>query len=260
MKAILLAAGRGSRMRQLTDARPKCLVELHGRPLLEWQLEALRCAGISDIAIVTGYKRELLAQRGLVEFHNPRWAQTNMLSSLACAEDWLLSGPCVVSYTGIFYQSQAIRDLMASPAPLAITYDPYWRQLWERRFEDPLMDAETFRIDAAGNLSEIGQRPSVIEAIQGQYMGLLRFTPEGWSEVQRIRAALADAQRDGMHMTAALQRIVEASRLQIATIAYHGSWGEIDTEHDLLALADIARSFVAAVEDERGKTCQQQAR
>ena len=59
MKAIILAAGRGSRMGNLTDESPKCLVELRARPLLEWQLMAIREAGIDDIAIVNGYKREL---------------------------------------------------------------------------------------------------------------------------------------------------------------------------------------------------------
>ena len=104
MRAIILAAGRGSRMKSLTDERPKCLVELRGKPLLEWQLWALRDAGINEIAIVTGYKRELLAERGLVEFFNPRWAETNMVSSLACAEAWLVADTCIVSYADIFYE------------------------------------------------------------------------------------------------------------------------------------------------------------
>lgn len=240
MKAILLAAGRGSRMKQLTDAKPKCLLELHGKSLLDWQLESLIAAGIEEIAIVTGYKRELLAQSGLVEFHNPRWAQTNMVSSLACAENWLQTGPCLVSYTDIFYQPKAVLELMGSHAPLAITYDPNWRQLWEERFDNPLSDAETFRIDGAGNLVEIGQSPIEIEAIQGQYMGLLRFTPEGWAEVSRIRAGLPRVQQDVMHMTGTLQMIIQAARLKIAAIAYHGIWGEIDTENDLRVSGGIS--------------------
>jgi choline kinase len=85
MRAIILAAGRGSRIRQLTDDRPKCLVELRGRPLLEWQVEALRGGGAREIGIVTGYRREMLAALGLREFHNPRWQDTNMVSSLECA-------------------------------------------------------------------------------------------------------------------------------------------------------------------------------
>jgi len=57
MKAIILAAGRGSRMKNLTDERPKCLVELRGNPLLDWQLAALLEAGIDRIAIDTGYRQ-----------------------------------------------------------------------------------------------------------------------------------------------------------------------------------------------------------
>ena len=53
MKDIILAAGRGSRMKNLTADRPKCLVELRGKALLDWQLEALRAAGVTEIAIVT---------------------------------------------------------------------------------------------------------------------------------------------------------------------------------------------------------------
>jgi choline kinase len=116
VKAIILAAGRGSRMKSLTDEHPKCLVELRGKPLLEWQLESLRAAGISDIAVVTGYKREVLAERGLSEFHNPRWAETNMVSSLACAESWLQGEPCIVSYSDIFYSPVAVQSLINSDA------------------------------------------------------------------------------------------------------------------------------------------------
>ena len=97
MKAILLAAGRGSRMKGLTEERPKCLVDVCGKPLIEWQLAAFRQAGIAEIAIVTGYRRDLLADRGLTEFHNPRWAETQMVSSLAGAPAWLEAEPCNVS-------------------------------------------------------------------------------------------------------------------------------------------------------------------
>lgn len=102
MKAIILAAGRGSRMKGLTDDRPKCLVELEGKPLLDRQIQALGEAGCDEIAIVTGYRRDQLMNRGLVEFSNERWSETNMVSSLACAEDWLQSSPCIVSYSDIF--------------------------------------------------------------------------------------------------------------------------------------------------------------
>tara|TARA_B110000858_G_C17765127_1_gene456609 strand:+ start:110 stop:829 length:720 start_codon:yes stop_codon:yes gene_type:complete len=233
MRAVILAAGRGSRMKNLTDERPKCLVELHGQVLLERQLEALRAAGINEIAIVTGYKRELLTNRGLVEFHNARWAETNMVASLVCAEEWLNEGSCIVSYSDIFYSPLAVKSLMGCDAALALTYDPNWLELWKSRFNDPLSDAETFRLKPQGILAEIGSKPKSVDEVQGQYMGLLRFTPEGWAEVIRIRSGLTSEQCDNMHMTATLQKVIEANRLMIAALPYLGFWGEVDVKEDI---------------------------
>jgi choline kinase len=235
MKALILAAGRGSRMKHMTDDCPKCLVELRGKPLLEWQLAALREAGINEIGIVTGYKREMLANRGLTEFHNPRWESTNMVSSLACAQNWLMDEPCIVSYSDIFYEASSVESLMASTANLAVTYDPNWLALWTKRFGDPVIDAETFRTNTDGNLTEIGNKPKALSEVQGQYMGLLRFTPTAWSEVTRIRAGLSNEQCDKMHMTGTLQKVIEAGRINIATIPYEKEWGEVDSADDLAA-------------------------
>lgn len=220
-------------MKHLTDERPKCLVEVRGKALLDRQLEALRMAGITEIAVVTGYKRELLAGRGLVEFHNVRWAETNMVSSLTCAENWMREEPCIVSYSDIFYGPAAVRSLMTCEASLAVTYDPDWQALWTQRFGDPLLDAETFRLTPEKTLAEIGKRPNSEDDVQGQYMGLLRFTPEGWAEVTRVRAGLTSDQRDAMHMTGTLQEVILAGRVAIAAVPYTGEWGEVDSADDL---------------------------
>ncbi|CAM5202671.1 Putative sugar nucleotidyltransferase OS=Castellaniella defragrans (strain DSM / CCUG 39792/ 65Phen) OX=1437824 GN=BN940_10781 PE=4 SV=1 [Castellaniella denitrificans] len=232
-KAIILAAGRGSRMRHMTDDRPKCLVEFQGLALLDRQIDALRTAGVQDIGIVTGYRREMLASRGMTEFHNPRWAETNMVSSLACAQGWLSHEPCIVSYSDIFYEPEAVSLLLESQADLAITYDPDWLDIWQRRFADPLSDAETFRLHADGTLVEIGLKPDSVQAIQGQYMGLLRISPAGWAEIARIREDLPALECDRMHMTGTLQAIIQAGRVPIEALSYRGNWGEVDSETDL---------------------------
>ncbi len=233
MRAVILAAGRGSRMKALTDDRPKCLVPLGGQPLLAWQLDALGRAGITDIGIVTGYRPDALAPWGLTTFHNARWAETNMVSSLECAARWLEEGPCIVSYSDIFYRASAVEGLLACDAPLALTYDPDWRALWTSRFGDPLLAAETFRIDACGRVLEIGNKPTCVDEVQGQYMGLLRFTPESWAACRQLRAAVAPVERDRMHMTGLLQRLIESGRSTVTGIAYTGEWGEVDSEEDL---------------------------
>jgi choline kinase len=223
-------------MRNLTDERPKCLLELRGRPLLDWQLESLRAAGIDQIALVTGYRSAMLTGRGLTEFHNPRWAETNMVTSLACAREWLQSGPCVVSYADIVYEADAVRLLSESNALLAVTYDPNWLGLWRKRFEDPLEDAETFRLNADGSLAEIGAVPQSVDEVEGQYMGLLRFTPQAWEEVGQIRSSMPQSLQDKMHMTGTLQKVIEAGRVPVVALPYRGWWGEVDTEGDLREL------------------------
>jgi L-glutamine-phosphate cytidylyltransferase len=240
MKAIILAAGRGTRMKALTEEKPKCLVELDGQSLLDKQLNALRQAGIEDIAIVTGYRRELLIPFNLVEFHNPRWAETNMVTSLACAEPWLQLEPCIVSYSDIFYDAQAITSLINCNAPLAVTYDPNWLALWSKRFADPLVDAETFRINLDDTLAEIGNTPKTINEVEGQYMGLLRFTPQSWNEVQKIRTNLDPATKDNIHMTGMLQKIIETNPAPILAVSYQGDWGEIDSSEDLACYTNNA--------------------
>jgi choline kinase len=233
MKAIILAAGRGSRMKELTDEVPKCLLEVEGKALLDRQIESLKVAGIHEIAVVSGYKRELLLDRGLFEFNNPRWAETNMVSSLVCADQWLSVEPCIVSYSDIFYDSNAVISLMKDDSDLAVTYDPNWLELWTSRFGDPLLDAETFRMDHNSFLREIGNQPKSIAEIEGQYMGLLRFTPDGWQKVLDLRETLSPHDCDSMHMTGTLQRIIEEQSLRIKAIPYLGKWGEFDSQEDV---------------------------
>lgn len=233
MRAIILAAGRGSRMDQLTVDRPKCLLEFRGKALLDWQIEALRDGGVTSIAVVTGYRAERLEGRDLTFFHNRRWAETNMVTSLACAAAWLEAAPCIVSYADIIYEAPAVASLTASNAPLAITYDPAWRRLWELRFDDPLQDAETFRLKPDGTVADIGGCPRTLEEIEGQYMGLLRFTPSGWREFRRIHAGLTAEEGGQIHMTGMLQRVVAAGVLPLLALPFRGFWAEFDSAADL---------------------------
>ena len=233
MRALILAAGRGSRMGALGDVRPKCLVELDGRPLLDRQLAALRAGGARDIGIVRGYRKDMLNDPALTYFDNERWSQTNMVMSLACAAEWLRAGPVIVSYADIFYRGELIRGLAGAPGALVISYDRRWRELWTRRFADPLSDAETFRIDARGQLLEIGGKTADIDAIQGQYMGLLKFTPPAWTAIERVLASLEPAVRDRLDMTGLIRRLIAENALAISTYGTDGEWGEIDNAGDV---------------------------
>ena len=98
-----------------------------------------------------------------------------------------------------------------------------------------MTDAETFRLSSQGSLTEIGNKPQSLAEVEGQYMGLLRITPAGWAEIQRVRALLSPAEADRMHMTGTLQRVIAASRVPVEAIPYEGTWGEVDSGEDLAA-------------------------
>jgi len=232
MRAIILAAGRGARMKEHTELAPKCLLEFQGKALLDWQLKALRDAGISEIAIVTGYRSEMLRNRGLVEFNNARWDRTNMLSSLLSASEWLTSEPCIVTYSDIVYWSTAIETLMDCESDLAITYDPNWLNIWRSRFSDPIIDAETFRVSPQKTLVEIGCKPKSVEEIQGQFMGVLRITPIGWAEIIRVRGSLPATAQDQLQITSTLQMVIERENIDIEALPYVGGWMEFDSIED----------------------------
>lgn len=234
MKVIILAAGRGSRLGERTKDRPKCMCTLSGRTLLDRCLETLEQAGISkkDIGIVTGYRSDMFTTPDVTYFHNEIWEQTNMFYSLTMAESWLKTETCLVCYSDIVFSPGAIRALADSTAPLAITsYSGYW-ELWEKRMNDPLEDLETFKVDADGKLSEIGKKPSAREDIQGQFMGLLRFTPESWSRVEKtVREPLAKP-LNKLDMTTLLQELLQRD-YPIEAISTDDLWLECDSEHDI---------------------------
>jgi choline kinase len=239
IRAVILAAGRGSRLAHLGDDRPKCLVELEGKPLIERQMAALRRGGVDEIGVVRGYRAEMIDFPGLCYFANDRWAETNMVMSLAAAASWLRAGPVIVSYADIFYRGELVRGLAATPGELVISFDRAWRRLWTRRFADPLADAETFRMNAAGELIEIGGKTTRIEEIEGQYMGLLKFTPAAWSTVEALLGTLDPAIRDRLDMTGLLRRLLAGKEIPIGTFGTDGQWGEIDNPEDVALYKEL---------------------
>jgi choline kinase len=230
-RALILAAGRGSRMGATTADEPKCFARLHGRRLLDWQLAALRGAGLSQIALVRGYRAECFSEP-IVYFDNPRWQHSNMVRTLLAADAWLRAEDNIVSYSDIVYGPETVRRLMGCDAELAITYDPDWLELWSQRFDNPLDDAETFRLGKGGQLLEIGQRASTLSEIEGQYVGLLKISASGWARVRQLLDSLSAAEVDRLDMTSLLRRGLQQG-WQIGVSPVSGAWGEVDSERDL---------------------------
>ena len=238
MDAVILAAGRGSRLGAMTDALPKGMVEVAGKPILEWQRRALLAGGAGAVTVVTGYCGEVIADHGFDTLVNNDWSRGNMLSSLDCALK-RFPGPLIVSYADILYDSDTVRHLLASDAPLAVAYDRDWLSLWQRRFDDPLSDAETFRIDVNGNITEIGGKTSNVGDIEGQFMGLIKLGIEGRKWVEDLLAARSDA-RLGMDTTTMLSTFITEGLL-VRGVPTMSGWCEIDDQADF----KVAQALVA---------------
>ena len=242
MRAIILAAGRGSRMGSMTQEKPKCMTLLSGRSLLDWQLKAFREAEVKNIGIVRGYRPNQIEGDGAIYFENPRWNETNMLRSLMSADDWLKKYSCIVSYSDIVFPSDTVSQLANSSGDIVVCNNIEWLTVWKARFEDPLMDAETFRINDSGKLLEIGRKTRKIEDIKGQFMGLIKFTPSGWKKSQSLLSSLSPSQCDQMDMTSFLQRLIQTN-ISIETIPINGRWFEFDNQNDLEAYQKISEQI-----------------
>lgn len=231
MKAILLAAGRGSRLGSLTDEKPKALVEFNGVPLVRRAVDSLRTGGISQVGIVCGYRWQMLAQYADHVFINPDWASTGIFQSLSCASEWLESEPCLVSYGDIFYSPRLVAELIKSTQDTDLAYDPNAVTLWKHRYDNPLDDIERFEV-ADGRIAAIGGRAATLEEVQGQYMGLFRLTPSSWRLLLDTRERLPAEQRANIDMTSLFSLLIQ-SGVKVVGTPSATPWGEIDCPSDV---------------------------
>lgn len=243
MKMIILAAGEGKRLRPYTNKVPKCLVEVAGRTILDWQIRVANACGIREIIVVRGYKREMVVRNGVIFFDNHRYASTNMVASLWKAES-LFEDAFIVSYADIIYEKRILDSLICSKNPINIVVDLDWKEYWERRFENILCDAESLTLDAAGRIASIGQKPKSPEQIHGQYIGLMSFIGDGVRKAREIyenlrhncesrsTQASAKVNFENLFMTDFLQIIID-SGFPAMSVPVHRGWVEIDSHRDL---------------------------
>ena len=248
--ALILAAGFGSRLRPLTDARPKCMVELAGKTVLARQLSVFQANKVDRVAIVLGHGAQSVDARtlNLEVFENPDYASTNMVESLMRARA-LFDGTndVIVSYGDIVYERRVLSAVLADPHAISVAVDRRWRQLWQLRMEDPLSDAETMRFLPDGRIVELGKKPQSLDEIQGQYMGLFRIRAGVARSVMAFHDGLDRGRRyDGrdvpnMFMTSFIQALIDTGA-DVGAALVDGGWVEIDTIADLERYEGLARS------------------
>lgn len=244
MYAIILAAGQGTRLQPLTNNLPKCMVPLKNEPLIQWQIKAIRAAGISDIVIVGGYFIERLNVLGTKIIANPHYSSTNMVQSLLCAEEYF-GEEFIMTYGDIAYNSDLISSIISSSCDIGVVVDLNWKDYWMQRSANFLSDAESLQVNQSGKICSIGQKVKSLDKIEAQYIGVVLFRTSGIKKMKQLIKREKHANEHGnwiiapdktlinIFMTDLLQGLINEGT-EIDPIFIQGGWLEIDTVSDLL--------------------------
>jgi L-glutamine-phosphate cytidylyltransferase len=245
MRAIVIGAGRGSRLGRETDVVPKALVSVMGRPMLDWILAALQEAGFArkDVLFIGGYKAEVVQARypDLSFVINSGWERNNVLASLLCARAELAGG-FVSTYADIVYRGSTAKRLVAAPHDKVLVCDTDWRRRYLDRSLHPESDGEKMR--ATGERVVEVSRRITSESASGEFIGVAKFSPEGVSELlaaydraHALFAASGQPWREGRTFERAylidlVQWMIESGST-FHRVDTHGGYMEIDTGEDL---------------------------
>lgn len=222
MQSVILAGGVGSRLEKMTGGRPKCLVEIGGRPIILHQLDALSDHGVGPVLMVVGHQheaiREVVGQR--VEYLvNERFRETNSLYSLWLAREWI-KGDFVLLNSDLLFDPEILSRLLEEPGSV-LAYD----STSSRGREQTKVAIRERRVTDLGK----DLPPS---AARGESLGLLKFDATGMRAILRV----ADDLIRGVHERA---WVIEATRAACRMVPIFGvniaglRWAEVDFPHDL---------------------------
>ena len=221
-KAIILAAGKSDRMMPLTADRPKCLLEVSGKPIIQYQIDGLRAAGVQDILMVVGYKKEKIIEalgEGIRYRVYDDFATTNNLHTLwSVAEE--LDRPCLITFADIICFPEVFKK--------AISSDGLFTLLVRRDVRE-----NTMRVRFNGHfITEIGNHISLQDG-QGIFLGVAAVNKEGTDLLKPQLTQLAvSAGHESDYWTSVIN-VLAASGIFVCALSINNFWMEVDTPEDL---------------------------
>jgi choline kinase len=230
MKAVILAAGQGTRIRSVHGEHPKCLIQVDDATILDHQLEALSMAGIIDVAIVVGYEKEQIIThvrgRELSYFQrihfieNPAFALTNNIYSLWLASDWLRGDSVIVLNADVIFDPAIFNSAVQPDSPISMIVDPLWRD-------------ETMKVIIDGDRVTRMSKRITREEFSGTYIGITVFSKSIQNRFCGKLSALIAAGRVNDFFNIAVQELADEGVHVGYTITDGLAWAEIDDPLDL---------------------------
>jgi choline kinase len=231
MKAVILAAGQGTRIRSVHGEHPKCLIEVDDATILDHQLQALSMAGINEVAIVVGYEKEqiiayvrgkeLSYNQSIHFIENPAFAITNNIYSLWLAIDWLRSDSFIVLNADVIFDPEILNSAVQPYAPISMIVDPLWRD-------------ETMKVTVQEDrVIRMSKRISQKE-FSGTYIGITVFSKSIESRFLRKLSDLIAAGCENEFFNIAVQELADEG-VHVGYTSTDGlAWAEIDDPLDLI--------------------------
>jgi len=230
-QAVILAAGKGTRLGHLTQNKPKCLLEFLGKSLLQRQVDNFRLSGINNIIVVAGYMHDTIDLSGVELIVNERYETTNMVESLFCSRDYW-KGDVVVSYGDIVYELTILQKLLAAEGPFSVAVDNNAVTLFRERFGDDFLNKmESLILSDDGAIVDIGRPDPLLNDVQAQYIGLMKFTAQGLQALSKLYDRTEEEDLSNAYMTDLLQRAIEGG-CRLDAVRIDGGWLEFDTVGD----------------------------
>ncbi len=244
MRAIIIAAGRGSRLGSITNNLPKPLVEINGKSILERQILFFNQMGINDIVIVTGYKRNKIKFKNIHYVVNNEYSATEQLFSLMKARDFF-TGELIISYGDIIYNKRILNKIVSQESSFLLAVDPDWKQSYEERSDNPAMLADFVGLDKGKvtkfftNLNKESSIPSRVV----EFIGLMKLSPNASRLFLEEYLSMEDLNSNSVKRLKIINflEILRKSEVDISTFNVQDDWCEIDTVQDL----EIARKIFA---------------
>lgn len=241
MKAIILAAGQGTRLKKYTQNLPKGMLEFAGKTLIERQIELYREAGIEKIIVVRGFAADKISYPGVTYYTNEEYATTNMVESLLAAETEF-DDDVIVGYSDVVFERRLLETMMVDKSDFAVAVDDAWKGYWQRRYGKVDFDTESLSIGKEGEITELGLENPPLEQIDARYIGLLKFSRQGMSYIKELldhaKKTLGDKpwQQSGKpvrqaYMTDLLNAVIESGR-KVQAVRFQHGWLEFDTNED----------------------------
>jgi phosphoenolpyruvate phosphomutase len=239
-KAIILAAGRGTRLNKYTAELPKGMLNVFNKPILVHQVEMYRALGITDISIVTGYNNQEINIEGVKYYHNPDYTRTNMVESLFCAEKEL-EGNVIISYADIIFSRKTLEIVLSAEMDIGVLADRDWKNYWLNRYGRYDFDIESFSVNENNQIVSLGDEVNNVETIDGRYVGMIRLSHKGVniykSTYARNKSKFSEQVWMGgrifenAYMTDFIQFIIDCHNV-VNPIWISGGWIEFDTNED----------------------------